>query len=440
MSFAQRITRIKGLSDRRRLPRLGVIRLGLKALSKGGKEYPKETSYFVVPEEVAKEYGNEPTELDIMFPIDDIDAIFPTAYKHYGSSRGLKCSGDGEKAYQVDPETRNLQEIACPCGLLEQGKCKQTGTLMVMLPKVSVGGIYQITTSSFNSIVDINSGIDFVSALTSKDGISPGPFAMLPLKLRRVKTDTHHEGKKQVHYTLQITTSWNLEQLSEIRERKIVGQIEYQVPEPLDTNPELDPVDIIDEEDEGKGPVEEIKEVFAGDEGQSDETEDKQAKFDALTKIQATMVKLWPSKTTSKDRKAKNDFLQAVFGTQVWTEVTNKPLRELNDVIKVLDDFERNYTAGAPVDAVWQRTIMGTEPVTEQEEIFPKPEPDKVTKAFLASVDVIVEELIMSLGKENAEQAIKKALNSYEAKSFEGVKKAEHGAFITHLSGLKDKT
>ena len=39
-------------SQARLLPRLGKIRLGKKAQTRTGKEYPVQTSYFVCPQEV----------------------------------------------------------------------------------------------------------------------------------------------------------------------------------------------------------------------------------------------------------------------------------------------------------------------------------------------------------------------------------------------------
>jgi len=102
--FVQRVTTIKGLSDKRRLPRLGIIRLGIKKKSAKGVEYPAEVDYFVVPPEVQKLYGEKPKELDVMIPLNEIEAVFPCAYKHYGSSKGLKCSGDGEKAWRVNEQ------------------------------------------------------------------------------------------------------------------------------------------------------------------------------------------------------------------------------------------------------------------------------------------------------------------------------------------------
>lgn len=245
MVFAQKITRINGLSERRRLPRLGSIRLGLKVKNKSGKEYPKETDYFVCPPEVQEVFGKEPKELEVMLPINEIDAVFPQSLKWYGSSKGLKCHGDMNIAYYFDRNKKDWLEKECPCENYHNGICKQSATLMVMIPRVSVGGVYQIRTGSYNSIVDINSGIEYVGAML-------GRFAMVPLTLRRVKTETHHDEKKQFHYTLQIILEADIKTLNLLRSdnQRILEHNHYLLPAPVEENPEFDPVDIIDEEDE----------------------------------------------------------------------------------------------------------------------------------------------------------------------------------------------
>ena len=249
--FVQRVTTIKGLSDKRRLPRLGIVRLGIKKKSAKGVEYPAEVDYFVVPDEVQAVYGKEPKELDVMIPLNEIEAVFPCAYKHYGSSKGLKCSGDGEKAWRVNEKTKEMEEIECPCELLEQKKCNQSGTLNVILQKINVGGVYQIRTGSFHSIIDINSGIDYVKALV-------GRVAMVPLKLRRDKTETHHDDKKQNHYTLKLILDANIDTINTLRldtTRILEYAAHIALPPVKDDNPELDPPDVIDAEE----PQEEIE-------------------------------------------------------------------------------------------------------------------------------------------------------------------------------------
>lgn len=245
-TFKPRITSIKGLSDKRRLPRLGKIRLGIKKKSmRTGAEFPEEVPYFVVPEEIKKVYGDKPTELDVMLPIDDIESVFPVSYKYYGSGKGLKCTGDGEIAYYADEKTKEIIEKKCPCENLDNSKCKQSGTLNVILHKINVGGVYQITTSSFNSIIDVASGLDYVRALV-------GRFAMVPLKLRRIATETHHNDKKQIHYTMQIILDASIDAINQLRSdtmRVLEHTTKIALPEPLNENPEFDPPDIIIDED-----------------------------------------------------------------------------------------------------------------------------------------------------------------------------------------------
>lgn len=230
-------TRIKDLSDKRRLPRLGKIRLGVKAVAKTGKEFPREVNHFVVPPEVSAVYGEKPTELDVMFPLNDIDTVFPQAYKFYGSGRGLKCVGNGESAMRLDETTQTMKQRDCPCDLLEQGKCQRRAHLMVMLPMVSMGGVYQIDLGSYHSIVDINSGLDFIQALV-------GRFAMAPLKLKRVARETHNGGKKTVHYPLQIVLSnADLATVNALRDdnrRVLTAASRLALAPPEDCNPQFD--------------------------------------------------------------------------------------------------------------------------------------------------------------------------------------------------------
>ena len=91
------VTDVPGVSDARRFPRLGVIRLGVKVpATKDKKEHPKNIPYFVLPEELEKVYGKECSELPVMLPVDDERIVFPVSMRYYGSGKGLKCQGDGK--------------------------------------------------------------------------------------------------------------------------------------------------------------------------------------------------------------------------------------------------------------------------------------------------------------------------------------------------------
>uniref|UniRef100_A0A6H1ZWD5 Uncharacterized protein n=2 Tax=viral metagenome TaxID=1070528 RepID=A0A6H1ZWD5_9ZZZZ len=263
--FRQKFTRISGLSAIRRLPRLGKIRLGIKKVSaKTGKEYPFETDYFVCPPEIRKfsNYGDEPKELNISFPINDPEVIFPQCYKWYGSSKGLKCRGDGVNALRLNDDTNEMEEQNCPCDLLEEGKCKQRASLIFMMPEIAIGGVYQIDLSSYHSIVDINSGIDYARALLNDQ------IAFIPFKLKRVPKETHNEGKKQIHYTLQLELDVTAKQLQNIREgqKMIYGaNRRYEIEAPKeDKNPAYDSKEdgaVIEEETEEETKAREAKDI-----------------------------------------------------------------------------------------------------------------------------------------------------------------------------------
>jgi hypothetical protein len=246
--FKPRFASVKGLSEKRRLPRLGKIRLGIKKKSvKSGKEYPSEVSYFVCPPEVERVYGAEPKELDVMFPVNDQEAIFPQAYKYYGSSKGLKCIGNGEEA-QYRNDDGSWVDKKCPCELYDQNKCQIRGHLQCILPKVSVGGVYQIDTGSFNSIQDVNSGLAYIQAMV-------GRFSMIPCKLKRLPRETHGSGKKETHYTLNLHLDADINSIEGLRKdsMRILTGTQYALPEPEDINPAMDdqsPVEFIDEEND----------------------------------------------------------------------------------------------------------------------------------------------------------------------------------------------
>lgn len=241
-----KFTRIKGdYSEARRMPRLGKIRLGIKVANQRGATFPKETEHFVCPEEVEAVYGEMPTELDVMLPNDDPEQVFVQKYAMYGAGSGLKCHGNGEFAERYNEKTKEWDRIQCTCPNLKsdenpKGACTPQSHLMVMLPKVSMGGCYQITTRSFHATVGINSSLDLIRALA-------GRIALIPLKLRRVPTETQHNGEKRTHYILSLILDASLPQIAELRQNPehLLIPAKYQIEGPIDVNPEADPVDLV---------------------------------------------------------------------------------------------------------------------------------------------------------------------------------------------------
>jgi hypothetical protein len=234
---------ITGLSDIRRIPRLGRIRLGhINHNTQTEKNYPLEDPFFHVPAEVAKVYGDQPTELDIMFPVNDRSVIFPQAYEYYGSARRLLCKGDGTEAIRWDAQKLSMVPTACPCDLLGNG-CKQRAHLQVLLPRVKSTGMYQIDTSSENSIIAINSYLDMLAPLDRPEHGILGYFAMVPLKLRRVERDIYPNGIHRKTYPLELELDATEEEIESLRARKdeiLAKTRRWIVSLPEELNPEDD--------------------------------------------------------------------------------------------------------------------------------------------------------------------------------------------------------
>lgn len=231
---------IQGLSDKVRLPRAGIIRLGVKrkkAVQKGGKsvevEYPYEVDFFVCPELVQKIYGSEPKALVVMFPVENEEVFFQQWYRRYGNGI-LLCKGDGVEAHAWNFDKGEIQKIKCPCELLEKGDCKAVGNLQFLLPEVEeAAAVWQINTSSKNSIIDLNSGIKFIRTVA-------GRIAMIPLLLKREEIATMRVEDKALKKGRHWTMKLSLEGTS-LQKLQLMGKIkpsEIMLPPPDESQPE----------------------------------------------------------------------------------------------------------------------------------------------------------------------------------------------------------
>ncbi len=210
---------IKGLTERRRLLRIGKIHLGIKVKPEGKAEYPKAVDYFVFDpnhpqyDELVKTYGEQPKELHVVFPLDDPEAFASQFYRLYSRSRGLVCKGDGETATRMfDTKTgalanRDSKEVAnkeCTCmgrECPEYGKrgCGEVMNLQFLLPEVSGFGVWQIDTGSINSILNVNNALDLVKQIYGRVSMVP-----LVLALEPKEVTNPDDGKKKTVRVLNI--------------------------------------------------------------------------------------------------------------------------------------------------------------------------------------------------------------------------------------------
>ncbi len=210
---------IKGLSEKRRLPRLGKIHLGTRHPEKG---YPVKTDYFVCPPEVQKVFGEKPKELRVLIPVEDEEKWAGQYYRCYSKTRGLICKGDGETAIRMidtqtgamaDRDSKKVEMKEMPCQGREcpdyKTKCKEVMNLQFLLPEVPGLGIWQIDTSSINSIKNINSACDLIKGMF-------GRIAMVPLLLTLEPREVNNpeDGKKQTVFCLNLRTNATLVQLA----------------------------------------------------------------------------------------------------------------------------------------------------------------------------------------------------------------------------------
>lgn len=205
---------IANLTDRARMPRLGKIHLGIKVKKEGtDTEYPKATDYFVLPDEppeLKKILGDKPKEIPIIIPVEDLDKWASQYYRNYSRSRGLICKGDGitcqslvdkktgalanrdSKAEDITMKQGNCAGRECPAYQAE--RCREVMMLQFMIPNVPGLGIWQVDTSSYNSIMNINSMDQMLRALFLQVSMIPVTLTLEPQQVvgKDKKTKTVH--------------------------------------------------------------------------------------------------------------------------------------------------------------------------------------------------------------------------------------------------------
>ena len=264
---------IKGISNQRRMRRLGKVRLGEKKINDKGKEYPSALDHFNFEDapELLAIYGPNCKTIDVMIPNENVDAFFPQERKCYRTS-GLFCRGDGETATRVhvglsdgdknakavpkgqplDPagaefikeqglklDVGDMFDMPClgeDCPFTEKKLCKPIGRFMFMVPKAQRVGVFEISTTSYNSIIEINSAIDTIRVIA-------GRISMIPLKLSLVPKETKVPKttmKKTIHH-LVMEFAGTIADLSQYRNAKQIPmeqlptrhELEQHIPEDL---------------------------------------------------------------------------------------------------------------------------------------------------------------------------------------------------------------
>jgi hypothetical protein len=249
------------IDDELGFPELGIIRLGIKDTNQNGKEFPRETPYFVMKDaqHLIADYGTEPTELLVYLPFRESERNFRVFYEHFkGSGKGngnLYCQGDGERItwavdpgrsgevvvrggkcilpYQEENSSRYEAGDIIPCSGSEGEQyyprcaaCKPRAILSVLVrnphfPQQLAGGnklgYYRISTGSIRNIINITQGLNTVQRLAESMGKDDLTF--IPLILRRkpgnvtitMKKDNgdgHRASTTKYFLEIELDTRW----------------------------------------------------------------------------------------------------------------------------------------------------------------------------------------------------------------------------------------
>lgn len=195
---------IKDVSDIRRMPRLGKIRLGIKVEPEGKNPYPRATDYFVVPDSIKPHLEEKPKTLKIMFPTENVEEFAQQWLRCYSFTQGLVCKGDGvTAARKVDVETGDLarhttaewvfKEMSCDPDTCPEyigdperdikPQCRRVMNLLFLIPDVPGFGVWQLDTTSFYSIVNINSCLDLIKRICGRISFIPLTLSLEPMEV-----------------------------------------------------------------------------------------------------------------------------------------------------------------------------------------------------------------------------------------------------------------
>jgi len=311
---------IEGLSTSRRLPRLGKIHLGIKHPVKG---YPIKTDYFVCPPEVQEVFGDKPKELRVLIPVEDEEKWCSQYYRCYSKTRGLICKGDGLTAMRMidtqtgamaDRDSKNvsMKEVSCDgrdCPDYKI-KCKEIMNLQFLLPEVPGLGVWQIDTSSKNSIININSAAELIQSIYKKIAMIP-----LMLTLESLPVNNPETGKQQTVYVLNLRVNLKLADLAQVARKQ--AEI-FELPVGDDERPDLispefepDPVELPPDD----RPIEEVVGELWGPKEEEPETEQPASEE---TKAQPSPVDLGTDKPEEPVQEPEQEPVEEV---KTWIDI-----------------------------------------------------------------------------------------------------------------------
>ncbi|MBA7537066.1 hypothetical protein ES705_29332 [subsurface metagenome] len=138
-----------------------------------------------------------PKKLNIMFPTEKAEEFAQQWLRCYSFTQGLVCKGDGVKATRkIDVETGDIarhttqewvfKDWGCDpdnCEQYSEKQCRRVMNLLFFMPDVPGIGVWQLDTTSFYSIVNINSCVDLIRRICGRISFIPLTLSLEPLEV-----------------------------------------------------------------------------------------------------------------------------------------------------------------------------------------------------------------------------------------------------------------
>lgn len=230
-SRIKRRVKPEGSGDSFKLSIAGRIKIGEKAKSASGKDYPTSIDFFRVDASepyarlVRERYGERPTVLQIVFYTEDEAEVLKNFYELRDPATGKKiASGDGERFELVRLKegqvTTTMEEPASPLQWMEElakrtgGKWKERLRMRFLLLGVQIFGAWEFNTGAEESTIPgILEAVDSMRALCGR--ISGIPFDLV---IKKVKSDK--AGPARTFPVVSLIGKFSAEDVEKVKELK----------------------------------------------------------------------------------------------------------------------------------------------------------------------------------------------------------------------------
>lgn len=209
-----------------KVPMIGRIKCGDKAINSAGKEYPRSLDYFRATGDYEhmfrKAFGDKPSKIEIIFLSNNIADVCNERYELRDNAGKLYGHGDGvtfkvydkEQDIFVEKKPDNPEKFMADCEQRIGKKWAITLTLNFLIPAIKgVFGTWQFVTKAEKSTIPTITGtIDKVREMA-------GTIVNIPFDLIVEKVTSQKPGSKSSYPVVKLianVSSENLEKISEL--------------------------------------------------------------------------------------------------------------------------------------------------------------------------------------------------------------------------------